>query len=110
MHTANSFTNYTVFSIWDTYRALHPLFTIIDQKRSNDFIKSLLAKYADGGRLPMWPMAGNYTDDMLGYHAVSVITDAYIKGHIITKMFLTAHQIYLGVKLLTECGSHLSIS
>jgi predicted alpha-1,2-mannosidase len=80
IHTANAFTNYTVFSIWDTYRALHPLFTIIDQKRTNDFIKSLLAKYDDGGRLPMWPLAGNYTDDMLGYHAVSIIADAYIKG------------------------------
>lgn len=80
VHIANGFTNYTVFSIWDTYRALHPLFTIIDQKRTNDFIKSLLAKYDDGGRLPMWPLAGNYTDDMLGYHVVSVIVDAYLKG------------------------------
>ncbi len=74
------FTNYTVFSLWDTFRALHPLFTIIDQKRTNDFIKSLLQKYDDGGRLPMWALAGNYTDDMLGYHAVPVIADAYVKG------------------------------
>ena len=74
------FINYTVFSLWDTFRALHPLFTIIDQKRTNDFIKSLLQKYDDGGRLPMWALAGNYTDDMLGYHAVPVIADAYVKG------------------------------
>lgn len=74
------FTNYTVFSLWDTFRALHPLFTIIDQKRTNDFVRSLLQKYDDGGRLPMWPLAGNYTDDMLGYHAVPVIADAYVKG------------------------------
>ncbi len=80
VHQGNGFTNYTVFSLWDTFRALHPLFTIIDQQRTNDFIKSLLQKYDDGGRLPMWPLAGNYTDDMLGYHAVSVIADAYIKG------------------------------
>ncbi len=80
VHQANGFTNYTVFSLWDTYRALHPLFTIIDQKRTNDFIKSLLQMYDDGGRLPMWPLAGNYTDDMLGYHAVPVIVDAYMKG------------------------------
>jgi len=74
------FTNYTVFSLWDTFRALHPLFTIIDQERTNDFVKSLLQKYDDGGRLPMWALAGNYTDDMLGYHAVPVIADAYVKG------------------------------
>ena len=80
VHQAKGFTNYTVFSLWDTFRALHPLFTIIDQKRSNDFVKTLLQIYDDGGRLPMWPLAGNYTDDMLGYHAVPVIADAYVKG------------------------------
>jgi predicted alpha-1,2-mannosidase len=80
VHKAEGFTNYTVFSLWDTFRALHPLFTIIEQERTNDFIKSLLQKYEDGGRLPMWALAGNYTDDMLGYHAVPVIADAYIKG------------------------------
>jgi len=80
VHQAEGFTNYTVFSLWDTFRALHPLFTIIDQERTNDFVKSLLQKYDDGGRLPMWALAGNYTDDMLGYHAVPVIVDAYVKG------------------------------
>jgi predicted alpha-1,2-mannosidase len=80
VHTAKGFTNYTVFSLWDTFRALHPLFTIVDQKRTTDFIKTLLQIYDDGGRLPMWPLAGNYTDDMLGYHAVPVIVDAYMKG------------------------------
>lgn len=80
IHTANGFTHYTVFSLWDTYRALHPLFSIIDRKRTSDFIKTLLQSYDDGGRLPMWPLAGNYTDDMLGYHAVPVIVDAWMKG------------------------------
>lgn len=80
VHEGKGFTNYTVFSLWDTFRALHPLFTIVNQKRTNDFIKSLLQMYDDGGRLPMWPLAGNYTDDMLGYHAVPVIVDAYMKG------------------------------
>ena len=80
VHENKDFTTYTVFSLWDTYRALHPLFTIIDQKRTNDFIKTLMQIYDDGGRLPMWPLAGNYTDDMLGYHAVPVIVDAYMKG------------------------------
>ena len=80
IHLAKGFENYTVFSLWDTFRAFHPLFTIIDQKRTVDFIKTLLQIYDDGGRLPMWPLAGNYTDDMLGYHAVPVIADAYLKG------------------------------
>ncbi|MCX6219365.1 MAG: GH92 family glycosyl hydrolase [Bacteroidia bacterium] len=80
VHLAKGFENYTVFSLWDTFRAFHPLFTIIDQKRTVDFIKTLLQIYDDGGRLPMWPLAGNYTDDMLGYHAVPVIADAYLKG------------------------------
>ena len=80
VHQGEGFTNYTVFSLWDTFRALHPLFTIIDQERTNDFVTSLLQKYDDGGRLPMWALTGNYTDDMLGYHAVPVIADAYVKG------------------------------
>ncbi len=73
-------THYTVFSLWDTYRALHPFFTITDQNRTNEFVTSLLQMYDDGGRLPMWPLAGNYTDDMLGYHSIPVIADAYLKG------------------------------
>ena len=80
IHTAKGFTNYTVFSLWDTFRALHPLFAIINREKTNDFIRSLLQKYTDGGRLPMWPLAGNYTDDMLGYHAVPVIADSFVKG------------------------------
>jgi len=80
VHTAKGFQNYTVFSLWDTFRAFHPLFTIIDQTRTVDFIKTLLQIYDDGGRLPMWPLAGNYTDDMLGYHSVPVLADAYLKG------------------------------
>ena len=80
IHTAKGFTNYSVFSLWDTFRGFHPLMTIINQNRTNDFIRSIIAKYDDGGRLPMWALAGNYTDDMLGFHATSVIADAYIKG------------------------------
>jgi predicted alpha-1,2-mannosidase len=80
VHEAQGFTNYTVFSLWDTFRALHPLYTIINQGRTTDFVKTLLQIHDDGGRLPMWPLAGNYTDDMLGYHAVPVIADAYVKG------------------------------
>lgn len=80
IHTADSFTNYSVFSLWDTYRAAHPLYTIIDTTRTLDYIKTFLAQYKQGGRLPVWELAGCETDCMIGYHSVSVITDAYIKG------------------------------
>lgn len=71
---------YTVFSLWDTFRAAHPLYTIIDQKRTVDFINSFIRMYEQGGRLPVWELWGNETDTMIGYHAVSVIADAMAKG------------------------------
>lgn len=80
IHYAESFTNYTVFSLWDTYRATHPLFTIIQQKRTLDFIKTFLDMYQKGGKLPMWELASNYTGCMIGYHSVPPIVDAYLKG------------------------------
>lgn len=73
-------TNYTVFSMWDTFRALHPLMTIIDEKRSADWVNNLLLKYEQGGYLPMWPLAANYTGTMVGYPAVANIADAIGKG------------------------------
>ncbi len=79
-HTARGFTNYTVFSLWDTFRAAHPLYTIIEQQRTRDFINTFLAQYDEGGRLPVWELAGNETECMIGYHAVSVIADAARKG------------------------------
>jgi predicted alpha-1,2-mannosidase len=80
IHKATDFTNYTVFSLWDTFRAAHPLYTIIDTRRTRDFIKTFLAQYEQGGRLPVWELAANETDTMIGYHAVSVIADAAAKG------------------------------
>ena len=80
IHKATDFTNYTVFSLWDTFRAAHPLYTIIDTKRTRDFIKTFLVQYEQGGRLPVWELAANETDTMIGYHAVSVIADAAAKG------------------------------
>jgi predicted alpha-1,2-mannosidase/cyclically-permuted mutarotase family protein len=71
---------YTVFSLWDTFRALHPLLTIIDPDLNSKFIRSLLRKYDEGGILPMWELAANYTGTMIGYNAVPVIVDAYMKG------------------------------
>ncbi|WP_194849936.1 GH92 family glycosyl hydrolase [Nonlabens antarcticus] len=80
IHKTTDFEYYTVFSLWDTYRAAHPLYTIIDQKRTNDFINTFTAKYDEGGIMPIWDLSGNYTGCMIGYHAVPVIADAYLKG------------------------------
>lgn len=80
VHVAKDFTPYTIFSLWDTFRAAHPLYTILQQKRTNDFIKTFLAHYEQGGRLPVWELAANETDTMIGYHSVSVIADAYAKN------------------------------
>jgi predicted alpha-1,2-mannosidase len=80
IHTANGFDNYTVFSLWDTYRALHPLLTIIDKKRTNDFINTFIAQYENGGMFPVWELSGNETFCMIGYHSIPVIADAYAKG------------------------------
>ena len=71
---------YTVFSLWDTYRALHPLLNIIDQKRTGDFIYTFLNQYRQSGYLPMWELSAHETWCMIGYHAVPVIWDAYVKG------------------------------
>lgn len=82
IHQSKDFTNYTVFSLWDTFRALHPWFTIMQQKRSHDFIQSMLAHYQQNvyGVLPKWSLCGNETWCMIGYHAVPVIADALLKG------------------------------
>ena len=72
---------YTTFSLWDTFRALHPLLSIIEPQMNNDFIYSLLQKHKEGGIFPMWDLASNYTGTMIGYHAVSLIADAYTKGY-----------------------------
>jgi predicted alpha-1,2-mannosidase len=80
VHTAKGFNYYTVFSLWDTFRAWHPLMTILDRKRSSDFMKTFLEQYEDGGLLPVWELSSNETECMIGYHSVSAIADAMIKG------------------------------
>lgn len=82
IHKADGFTNYTTFSLWDTYRALHPFFNIMQPGRSNDMVKSMMAHY-DQSSLHMLPIWSHYANDnwcMSGYHSVSVISDAIIKG------------------------------
>ena len=82
IHNSEGFTNYTIFSLWDTYRALHPLFNIIQPARNNDMVKSMLAHYDESvhGMLPIWSHYANENWCMIGYHAVSVIADAIVKG------------------------------
>lgn len=75
-----NYTNYSVFSLWDTFRALHPLHTIIAPTDNQAMIRSLIRKYEEGGLLPMWELISNYTGCMIGYHAVPLIVDAYVKG------------------------------
>lgn len=71
---------YTVFSLWDTYRALHPLLSLIDRKRTEDFLYTFMRHYEQGEQLPVWELAGHETWCMIGYHSVPVILDAYRKG------------------------------
>jgi predicted alpha-1,2-mannosidase len=80
IYKAEGFDYYSVFSLWDTFRAWHPLMTIIDRKRTLDFIKTFLAQYEQGGMLPVWELSCNETECMIGYHSVSVIADAVSKG------------------------------
>lgn len=82
IHKAKGFRNYAVFSLWDTYRATHPLFTLIQAERDSEMINSLLAHYDQSADhlLPMWSLQGNETWCMIGYHAVPVIVDGFLKG------------------------------
>ena len=80
VYTGNSWQNYTVFSTWDTYRALHPLYTIIERDRVPDMINSFLSIYDQNGKLPIWPLYAGETNCMPGYSSVPIIADAYLKG------------------------------
>ena len=111
IHQTVDFDYYTVFSLWDTYRAAHPLYTIIEQERTNHFINTFLAKYDEGGIMPIWDLSANYTGCMIGYHAVPVIADAYLKGirsydteKAFTAMKHSAFQDKLGLKSYKELG------
>ena len=87
IHQANGFTNYTIFSVWDTYRALHPLFNLMNRERSKDIVNSMIAHYEQSvhNALPVWSHMGNENWCMIGYHSVSVLADAIDKGIAIDK-------------------------
>ena len=78
--TAKGFTYYCDFSLWDTFRALHPLLTIVDPNRERDMVRSLIAKGEQGGFMPIYPAWNSYTSEMVGDHASTVIADAWFKG------------------------------
>lgn len=80
LHHAKDFTNYTVLSLWDTYRGIHPLMTILQPERVNDYVKTFLNIYKQQGKLPVWHLHGNETNTMIGYPAVPIIVDAFLKG------------------------------
>ncbi|WP_439182846.1 GH92 family glycosyl hydrolase [Carboxylicivirga taeanensis] len=80
INKAEGFERYTVFSLWDTFRASHPLFTITQEDLVHDFIHSFMAIYRESGLLPVWELVGNETGCMIGYHAIPVIADAWQKG------------------------------
>jgi predicted alpha-1,2-mannosidase len=72
--------NYTVYSLWDTFRSAHPLLTLIQPERISDLIRAMLAHYEENGLLPVWTLEGCETNCMIGYHAIPVIVDAAMKG------------------------------
>ena len=80
VHQADGWVNYSTFSLWDTFRAAHPLFTYTEPERVGDMVQSFIAFYEQNGRLPVWNFWGSETDMMIGYHSVPVIVDAYLKG------------------------------
>jgi predicted alpha-1,2-mannosidase len=81
IHTTQNRNQYTVFSLWDTYRTLHPLFNIVAPKRNTDFINTFVAQFKQSGRLPMWELCAEETDCMIGFHSVSVIADVFAKNN-----------------------------
>jgi len=103
--------HYTVFSLWDTFRSLHPLLSWIEPGRTRDFIRTMLRMYEDGGQLPVWELAGNYTGCMIGYHSVPVISDAKAWGIsgwdeelALKAMIQAADSAHLGLPSYTKWG------
>ncbi|MEI7664247.1 MAG: GH92 family glycosyl hydrolase, partial [Bacteroidota bacterium] len=111
VHKTDGFYYSTVFSLWDTYRAANPLYTLVEPKRVNDFINTFLRQYDEGGMLPVWELSGNETGCMIGYHAVPVIADAWLKGirgfdsiKALQAMKHSAEQDHLGLKYYKTKG------
>ncbi len=111
IHSLKNHEMYTVFSLWDTFRAEHPLFTLIEKQQDLDMVRSLIAKYEESGLLPVWELASNETGTMIGYHSIPVIVDAYFKGikdfnaeEAFEAMKKSAMQDHFGLKYYKEMG------
>lgn len=126
IHKAEDFTNYTSFSLWDTYRALHPLFNVLQPERNADMVKSMMAHYDQSVHtmLPVWSHYANENWCMIGYHSVSVIADAIVKDnadfdkeHALDAMVQTARtgyydglQYYMDMGYVPEDKNSASVS
>ncbi|TRX53365.1 glycoside hydrolase family 92 protein [Fulvivirga sp. M361] len=111
VHKAEGYTRYDIFSLWDTFRAANPLLTVLQPDKVDDMINSMLAHYKEYGLLPVWSLLGNETNTMTGYHAIPVISDAYLKGFTgfdinvaYEAMKASAMQDIRGVNFLKEYG------
>ena len=111
IHRAEDFQHYAIFSLWDTFRAAHPLYTLTDSARVDDFIRTMLAFSREHGLLPVWELLGNETNTMTGNHAIPVIFDAYLKGfrgfdaeEAFEAMKTTAMQDHRGLEFYKEYG------
>lgn len=111
VYTNPGFDNYSVFSLWDTYRSAAPLSTLLHPDKVGSFVNSMLAIYRQQGKLPVWPLMGNETNCMVGYHAVPVIADAYLKGFkgfdpaaALEAMKVSSTRDDLGLKYVKERG------
>lgn len=111
VHKTDGSNRYTVFSLWDTFRAAHPLFTLILPEEVPGLINSMLSFYRESGLLPVWELQGNETNTMIGYHSIPVITDAYLKGfngfdpiEAFTAMKKSATQDFRGLRYYRELG------
>ncbi|GAB3020680.1 GH92 family glycosyl hydrolase [Bowmanella dokdonensis] len=111
VHANPDYGRYSLFSLWDTFRALHPLLTLSDPQRVDDMVKSLLGFYDETSLLPTWDLMSNETDVMIGYHAVPVLVDAYLKGltsadpeHLFAAVKASAMQDGFGLDLYRQYG------
>ena len=106
IHVAEGFNYYSVFSLWDTYRALHPLLNIIDKKRSHDFIMTFNAQYQEGGRFPMWELWGNETNCMIGFHSVSGYLSAEDESESVSKTLEYSYNMHCASSIASFLGKY----
>jgi predicted alpha-1,2-mannosidase len=111
VHNSQTFKYHSIFSLWDTYRALHPLYTILCPEKVPDFVNGFLDDFDKTGHLPVWNFSGNETWCMIGNHSIPVITDAYLKGikgfdaeHALNAMIKTVNRDTFGLKAYREKG------